>query len=337
MCTLLRVAVGVVVNTNGEFLVALRAAHRHQGGLWEFPGGKIEPGESTRMALDRELWEEFGIRVVNAHFFLRVPYQYPDRTVLLEVWRVTDYTGKPFGREGQTWRWVSSDALPMFSFPAANLPIVATLRIPSFYLITDSAPEQEFFSRLEQALTAGVRLIQLRLPGLNLEQYVALAKPAIALCRRFGAWLLLNCAPALAIFLEADGIHLSAAHLSTISDRPLPRPRWVAASCHNRDELTKACQIGADFVVLSPVLPTTSHPEAYPLGWETFAELIANLGMPVYALGGMTPDHLPLAHSHGARGIAVLSAVWKSTNIAETIRSMPDIFSPAQKIRNLIL
>jgi len=316
----LQVAAGVLVNAAGEVLVALRATHRHQGGLWEFPGGKIEPGESIQAALARELWEELGIRVLQAHPLLRIPYRYPDRAVLLEVWRVTRYAGEPFGREGQIWRWIAPEALPTLSFPGANLPIVTAARLPSLYLITAPAPQEDFFSRLKQALDAGVRLIQLRLPGLTEDQYATLAEPAMVLCQRAGARLLLNCAPALANRLGADGIHLSASHLRTLSSRPLSRQHWVAASCHNVEELVAARRLGADFVVLSPVLPTASHPEACSLGWETFESLIADAGIPVYALGGITPRHLPLAHAYGAQGIAVLGAIWNAPDITEAIR-----------------
>lgn len=317
----LQVAVGVVINREDKVLVALRAAHRHQGGLWEFPGGKVEPGESIQAALTRELWEEFGIHITHARPLLRIPHTYPDRRVLLEVWRVTHYTGEPCGREGQAWRWMTPAELSTLSFPAANLPIVTALHIPSLYLITSSAPEEEFFSRLNQALAAGAQLIQLRLPGIGEERYGVLAEQAIALCRRAGSWLLLNCAPDLAIRLGADGIHLSASRLAALSERPLSRLHWVAASCHNSDELNKAQQLGLDFVVLSPVLQTLSHPMAHPLGWKTFKSLVTNAGIPVYALGGMTPSHLPLAHAHGAMGIAALGSVWNAVDISASIRA----------------
>ncbi|CAK0759935.1 thiamine-phosphate pyrophosphorylase [Gammaproteobacteria bacterium] len=317
----LRVAAGVVINAAGEVLVALRAAHRHQGGLWEFPGGKIESGESILTALTRELWEELGIRVQQARPLLRIPYRYPDRAVLLEVWRVTRYIGTPFGREGQVWRWVAPEALSTLTFPEANLPIVTALRLPSLYLVTAPAPPQDFLFRLEQALEAEARLIQLRLPGLTEAQYVALAEPAMATCRRAGAQLLLNCSPALASRLGADGIHLAASQLTTLTSRPLSRQHWVAASCHNAEELNAAHRIGADFAVLSPVLPTTTHPEAHPLGWETFESLATNAGIPIYALGGMTPAHLPLSYAHGAQGLAVLGAIWKAPDIAAAIRA----------------
>lgn len=111
-------------------LVALRAAHRHQGGRWEFPGGKLDAGESVEEALARELREELGIEVEAAEPLLVVHHDYADRRVLLDVWRVTRWCGEPQGREGQPLRWLAPAALDEADFPAANAPIVAALRYP---------------------------------------------------------------------------------------------------------------------------------------------------------------------------------------------------------------
>ncbi len=196
------------------------------------------------------------------------------------------------------------------------------MRLPPLYLITDTSHPQDFFVRLQQVLNAGVSLIQLRLPGLDENQYSALAKPAITMCRRAKTTLLLNCSPRLAIELEADGIHLPSYYLTALHSRPLPyRTHQVAASCHNKADLAAAHHVGADFVVLAPVLPTPTHPDAPTLGWDNFRELVTHARTPVYALGGMTPTHLPIAQNNGAAGIAILSAIWKSNNIPEAIRA----------------
>ncbi|MCB1631662.1 MAG: 8-oxo-dGTP diphosphatase MutT [Pseudomonadales bacterium] len=124
---MLRVAVGVIGNAAGEVLVALRHAHLHQGGLWEFPGGKIADGESVEAALARELHEELGIRVESAQPLLTVRHAYPDRSVELHVWRVTAFAGDVRGREGQPLRWVAVHHLDPFDFPAADRPIIEAL------------------------------------------------------------------------------------------------------------------------------------------------------------------------------------------------------------------
>lgn len=123
----LHVAVGILINPAGKVLLTRRPEHVHQGGLWEFPGGKVEEGESVAAALNRELHEELGVTVQAAEPWLRVHHAYPDQAVLLDVWRVTAWEGAPQGQEGQPLAWASPTELEAFSFPAADEPIIATL------------------------------------------------------------------------------------------------------------------------------------------------------------------------------------------------------------------
>jgi len=123
----LRVAVGVVFGREGRLMIARRAQDRHQGGLWEFPGGKVEAGETARDALSRELREELGIGVISASAMLEVSFDYPDRRVVLEVFRVDSYSGEARANEGQPLRWVLPSELGEYSFPEANRPIIAAL------------------------------------------------------------------------------------------------------------------------------------------------------------------------------------------------------------------
>jgi 8-oxo-dGTP diphosphatase len=294
-------------------LLARRALHAHQGGLWEFPGGKVEHGETAAQALARELHEELGIITVASRPLLRVPYRYPDKAVLIDVWQVDSFSGVPHGREGQPLAWVEPDALPQQSMPAANRPIAAAVRLPPWYLITPPPEDLPAFLRsLERSLEAGARLVQLRakLPAaVPLQQ---LGQACLARCRAFGARLLVNADPALARELGADGVHLNSAQLMGLQRRPLAPDRWVAASCHGPAELAHAAAIGVDFAVLSPALPTASHPHAAPLGWPAFAQLVGRCPLPVYALGGMRPDLLTTAQAHGAIGIAGISGLWRA-------------------------
>ncbi|RUO33493.1 8-oxo-dGTP diphosphatase MutT [Aliidiomarina sanyensis] len=121
---LIHVAVGVIENSNGHILISQRAEHLHQGGFWEFPGGKVEPSESVLVALDRELQEELNLRVHEATPLLQVPYDYPDKSVLLDVWHVTGFSGEIRSNEGQPWRWVARPDLINYAFPPANSPIL---------------------------------------------------------------------------------------------------------------------------------------------------------------------------------------------------------------------
>lgn len=123
-----RVAVGIVADVTGAILITRRPDHVHQGGLWEFPGGKVETGETVEAALRRELHEELGIVIQAAEPLLRVRYPYPDKTVVLDAWRVTAYLGEPRGREGQPLVWAPPETLADFTFPAADEAIITRLR-----------------------------------------------------------------------------------------------------------------------------------------------------------------------------------------------------------------
>jgi 8-oxo-dGTP diphosphatase len=131
------VAVGVILDARQRVLIARRHLDSHQGGLWEFPGGKVEPGETLQAALARELREELGIRVGRSSPLIEVRHDYGDKRVLLDVHVVWEFEGAACGREGQPLRWVAADALERYRFPAANAPIVAAVAT----LVAGTAPE----------------------------------------------------------------------------------------------------------------------------------------------------------------------------------------------------
>lgn len=310
--TRIEVAAAVIRGADGRVLIARRPLDKHQGGLWEFPGGKIEPGESAEAALARELHEELGIRVRQARPLIRIHHDYPDKRVLLDVWEVTAFDGEPHGAEGQPLAWVRDRDLPSYEFPAANRPIVAAARLPEQYLITpDGLAPDALLRGLRQALERGVRLVQLRAPSLFDPQYRDLALDAQGLCAGRAQLMLKGPLEWLGDF-PAAGWHLTAEQLRRYAPngRPLPRERWLAASCHSAEELALAGRMGVDFVTLSPVLPTQSHPEALPLGWEQAGALTEPCGFPVYLLGGLSAEQLPRARAAGAQGIAGIRGLW---------------------------
>lgn len=121
------VAVGVVCDGADRILVSRRPQHVHQGGLWEFPGGKVETGETVEQALRRELLEELAIDVRECQPLITIRHDYVDKAVCLDVWWVSAFAGEPHGREGQPWRWVAAAELPSLEFPQANRPILAAI------------------------------------------------------------------------------------------------------------------------------------------------------------------------------------------------------------------
>lgn len=181
------------------------------------------------------------------------------------------------------------------------------------YLITgaDPAKKSAFLQRLAACLERDISLVQLRAKQLNTNDYQALAQEVIALCHRYEATILLNCDDiSLVTQLNADGIQLSSANLFLYNERPLPKNKMVAASCHSAEELLHAEKIAVDFVTLSPILSTSSHPDAQLLGWDNFAKLTSRVKTPVFALGGVSTDDLDEVKKRGGHGVAAISAIW---------------------------
>lgn len=308
------VAAAILNLDQQQVLITRRAVNAHQGGKWEFPGGKVERGESPAQALCRELNEELGIMPVAHRPLIKTRYEYSDKRVLLEVWRIERYTGVPEGREGQPLRWVALANLGKISFPKANLPIVTALRLPERYLITPDPREDwpEYLNTLRRALEQGQVLLRFRANTLSDESYARHAAEFIALCHDHGTCVLIDRRPEWVNQLGADGLHLTSRILMRLNDRPIGPDQLLCASCHNREELVQAHRIDADFVVLSPVNPTESHPTLTGLGWQVFAALCDIARMPVYALGGMSVDDLSKIWQCGGQGIAAIRSLWPS-------------------------
>lgn len=301
----LHVAVGVIRGGEGRILLTKRAKHAHQGGLWEFPGGKVETGESVQEALRRELLEEVGIAVQTMAPLIKINHDYGDRHVLLDVWNVTAFSGLAKPCEGQEMRWVTADDLESYSFPAANRPIVKAARLPNCYAILEGHSAEEVLNNCRKILRGGIRLMQLRVKSLALADLEKVTAEVTELCRRQNVILLIN--SDLPVTASADGLHLSSRSLLACDAKPNGHT-WVGASCHNLIELRHAEKLGLDFAVLAPVLATATHPDAKPLGWQGLAELLDQVNLPVYALGGLYLPDLDRTINAGAQGIAGISA-----------------------------
>jgi 8-oxo-dGTP diphosphatase len=308
----IHVAAAAIIDHQGRVLISRRADHLHQGGLWEFPGGKVEAGESVSDALARELKEELGLLPLESEPLIRIRHPYTDCEVLLDFFRVTRYEGEARGLEGQPLRWLKPDEMQAETFPAADRPVITALRLPDRYLITgEPALERDLFlKRLERALQSGLRLVQLRAHALDDDTYRELLSAAYALCVRFRARLLINRPRGCVNWLGlTDGIHLTALQMMLLHERPEGKA-LIGASCHSQAELEKAVSLQLDYVLLSPVLPTCTHPQATALGWSTFSDWVESVNLPVYALGGMSHELLKSAKQAGGQGIAAIGAFW---------------------------
>ncbi|MDH5396099.1 MAG: Nudix family hydrolase [Gammaproteobacteria bacterium] len=311
------VAVCVIKDRHGHFLIARRHADSHQGGLWEFPGGKIEKGESVLQALKRELDEETGLQLISASPLIRIHHDYGDKLVLLDVWNIDEYSGFASGKEGQEIRWIKLNEFELYQFPVANIPIIMAINLPDKYMITgEFKDEKDLLLRVQNALDKGINLIQFRAHGLDIDLYLDYAKKIYNLCQVKKSKLILNmsvenykkyCANAF-----SDGIHLTSHELELCSVNTIDIPGLVSASLHNVDDLLRAHQCDISFAVLSPVKKTLSHPERQPIGWENFYEITEQAKLPIYALGGMCYGDITPAKNNGAQGVAAIGTFWNA-------------------------
>ncbi len=317
------VAVAVIRDEDGCILISQRHPDSHQGGLWEFPGGKVEVGETVEEALVREIYEELRITITDSRPLIRIPYDYPDKHVLLDVWLVTTYKGEPAGAEGQAVKWVSLDDMAVTQIPAANKTIVTACQLPDKYMITPEPCDTDkgwdgYLKQLDSSLLNGITLLQFRAKSLAPSEYVELAEEVISICHRRCCKVILNIEMRKIdthkiAELDFDGWHLPSKHLLKTNSRTVPDTKLLSASCHSIEEVRHANRIGCDFVLLGPVERTLSHPDTEPMGWETFMTVCDESAVPVYALGGMHISNLSQAWQSGAQGIAGIRTFWKNS------------------------
>ncbi len=302
------VAVAIFEKPDGRFLLSSRPEGKPYPHYWEFPGGKIEPGEDVYAALVRELIEELNVTITHATPWFAFIMRYTHATVRLHCWRVQAWQGNMRGMEGQRFEWQSIGALTVSPTLPGCVPIFAALRLPRVYAITNAGFKGVVAYRedLAHALQAGVKLIQVREKNMSPAELRAFARDVVSEAHSHGAKVLINSDAATAADVGADGVHLTAAQLAACTSRPdFP---LVAASTHTRAEIERAGELGLDFVVLGPVNETLTHPDQVPIGWPRFGEIINATPVPVFALGGLALSDMTHAIESGAHGIAAQRA-----------------------------
>ncbi|MCH2559270.1 MAG: Nudix family hydrolase [Alcanivorax sp.] len=300
------VVAGIIPDGDDRLCLSRRPEHKHQGGLWEFPGGKVEPGESLERALARELHEELGLDEVRSRPFLTVRHRYPDLHVTLHFREVTAFTGEPHGREGQPVEWVPRSGLSARAFPAANRPVAVALQLPPEWVIPPETLD-------EAEVIAGLARLDPARQGVYLRGWSG--HPAVAAaCRVRGLRFWIRDDAGAARREGAFGLHLSGEGLARAERNGVPAfDGLLSVACHDAAQIERAMALGADMATLSPVRATPTHSEAAPLGWEGFADLIAGNPLVFYALGGVGPDDLTTARAHGAYGVAGIRGFWPAT------------------------
>tara|TARA_R110000850_G_scaffold22994_5_gene67611 strand:- start:527 stop:1549 length:1023 start_codon:yes stop_codon:yes gene_type:complete len=302
------------ISQEKQILIAKRLEHVHQGGLWEFPGGKVESGESIIDALDRELFEELDIRIkpeASSNMcvealkpLIQIKHNYPDKSVFLDVWRIQSFSGDPKGKEGQEVRWVNIEELQDYAFPEANKPILRACLLPSRYFITPiyaSILEAEY--GLKHALATKAELIYFRQPQLNTDDYSSWLGQLIAKVPELESKLVHQFVKTFGVYSGA-GVHLSFSRSKEYNERPIGIDKWFAVSCHDESEISAAIKLGADFITLSPVLKTKTHPDQSEMGWVEFKRIVLAATTPVYGLGGLSEEDERELSESGAQGLA---------------------------------
>jgi 8-oxo-dGTP diphosphatase len=312
----IHVAVGVIYNSDQtKVLITKRTANQHLAGYWEFPGGKIKNNEDTITALSRELYEELGIVVITGNQLTTVSYDYPDKSVLLDVWQVSEWSGTPTGKENQELVWSDINNLANYKFPEANKHITQSLSLSPIYLLSPLSftYDSRSISVLKECFSSGVKVFQLRLDPNNKSEIEFLINELNDLVERYDVKLILNDNPASLANYNISGIHLNSSELLSYETRPVGQEYILGASCHDEIELLHAEKINVNYAFLSPVFNTSSHPDKKAIGWSEFYNISKKVSFPVYALGGMSPCDLDEAKKNNAFGVAMISSIWNST------------------------
>lgn len=302
------------VSNNKQVLIAKRPNHVHQGGLWEFPGGKVEVGEDVFSALSRELFEELDIHInalgkgtreaLENKKLIQIRHRYPDKTVFLDVWRIQDFSREPYGKEGQEVRWVDAQDLNLYTFPAANKAIINACVLPNRYFITPAYTSiLDAEEGLKLALSQQAELIYFRQPHLDLESYMSWVDTLLIDTPILAEKLVYQFSEVIEQYPGA-GVHLSQKLTVGLKSRPISKDYWFSVSCHNLQEIEQSIALEADFITLSPLLPTKTHPGHQSIGWGEFKRLLLSVELPVYGLGGLSSsDEMALIEA-GAQGLA---------------------------------
>lgn len=289
----IHVAIAILLHQD-KVLVGWREAKQHQGNKHEFPGGKVEEGESPLAACRREIYEEVGIGLQDWHAFDVIRHEYDDVIVNLHLFHAI-VPSALLNEIQQPWRWYSRDELLSLNFPKANQAMIKRLHWAHQIKISDGLNALDAL-KLDQLMywrVEGTQAQIVEISGLSVEQ---LSKLIV----NIELYQQLNSIQQQAI----SAIHLKQSQVMALMQGDLITGKRYIAACHDLVSMKQAEKIGCDAILLSPVLATETHPEAWALGWEQFKNFAAQVEIPVFALGGMQTGDLLTAQQQGAYGIA---------------------------------
>ena len=289
----IHVAIAILLHQD-KVLVGWREAKQHQGNKHEFPGGKVEEGESPLAACRREIYEEVGIGLQDWHAFDVIRHEYDDVIVNLHLFHAI-VPSALLNEIQQPWRWYSRDELLSLNFPKANQAMIKRLHWAHQIKISDRLNALDAL-KLDQLMywrVEGTQAQIIEISGLSVEK---LSKLIV----NIELYQQLNSIQQQAI----SAIHLKQSQVMALMQGDLITGKRYIAACHDLVSMKQAEKIGCDAILLSPVLATETHPEDRALGWEQFKNFAAQVEIPVFALGGMQTGDLLTAQQQGAYGIA---------------------------------
>jgi 8-oxo-dGTP diphosphatase len=310
------VAVGVVARGDGAVLLGQRVAGKPYAGWWEFPGGKLEAGESVERALARELHEELGLDVVSSRPWVVREFVYPHARVRLHFRRVSDFRGEPASREGQAFVWRPPDRIDVAPLLPATVPVIGWLRLPTMCLLSGIGASGEerglhaLASALERAQAASsarssvAPIVVLAEPTLEAQRFERLFYRIRSACSARGARLLVSDGHPPSFARAADGVVVRAASLATHTRRP--SAAIAAARCANPEDLVAAARLGFDFALADDrCLPALARGAPLPVLLDVSAD------------GAATGASVDAAQDAGAHGIAVPPRLWQDAASGE--------------------
>lgn len=309
--TIISVVAGALMRPDGSFMLGSRPQGKPYAGYWEFPGGKVEAGETPFAALVREFREETGIEVRHATPWLTRVHHYEHASVHLRFFRIWAWEGTPQPHEGQAFAWQTPGKYTVNPMLPANAPVLRSMQLPDTLHITSvtDCGRDHILHTLAQRDNPGWIIV--REPQKDREQLAAFVGELSDIIHPKGGKLLVNTDPDWIKGWPVDGLHLSSARLAALRERP-PHLAWLGASAHNHADLAHAAALGLDYAVLGHINATASHPGKAGMGWNGLAALLAqDIPLPVFAIGGIQHSDLTTARQQGAQGIALMRGAWQ--------------------------
>jgi len=306
----INVSVAVLFNSNNQVLLAQRPPPKIWQGWWEFPGGKIEKNETSVDALYREIYEEIGVKIIQFENWVTRSYTFGGNHITLHFFKVFKWEGKVTPKENQKLVWTYLQKPKVSPILPANLFIQKAFDIPKYYAITNlsETSKKVFFNQLQKKISDGLRMVQVREKNISYNEFKIFSTEVIKVCKRKNVKVIINSDVNLAYELKADGVHLRSNDLLNI--KKVPKDLIVSASCHTEEEVDFAEKLNINFLVLSAVKKTLSHPGMQPIGWSKFKRMVNKVNTPIYALGGLGTNDYKVALENGAIGIASQRLIW---------------------------